>query len=514
MIFRLFSQVTNTSFLFSCILLCFSCRNSNDGISYIFENGKYEYGPDKELLASYLSSDDISSPNENEFDQKVTIYVDRSSGISEAFNSDGGLALTQFNTILNYYDENHSIYKSVLSKIEPFNLGGSNATNYFKNDSNYDPIAKAKLRKAFAEITKNNALSFLISDCEEFDDSVNEEEILNGAWAKDYFIDWLNKGNSVHFWITDFETKDGIKKHLYFIAFVPRNVKSEDQKKFNELINDLNKKNPTHLELSNKNWTVVDPGWSESNTGLNTELIESYVKDTYVRGFENEPVAFEFISGTFSLQEMSKIPSLKNYFYKGIKVDLSKNQFFNINQIEIDVAEVSEDLSKFAVFEQLSKVKPDFIVDEESKKKILNPDDPNSQYFDESGKLKSEFLYSKSGPIKLKEIFAFDSEEFKSSSKESRQSSCIFSIKLHPNFNPENPTLKNIEKEELLLRIDFKVNGFNSKTPDLSMFQWNSALIKNQGQVNDGLKSSIEQTIVAAKPEGKTIFSLFITIKK
>jgi len=58
------------------------------------------------------------------------------------------------------------------------------------------------------------------------------------------------------------------------------------------------------------------------------------------------------------------------------------------------------------------------------------------------------------------------------------------------------------------------VKGFNAKTPDLSMFQWNSAMKSNAEKQNVGFKESIQQAIVSTKPEGKVIYTLFIKFIK
>jgi len=516
MFYKQFQTVVLCTLLFLSFSIFYSCGGSSDQtcaeLSIPYQSGQYGKSPDKGLLSNYLRASSGYNASAEELDPEVKIYVDLSSGINEAFSSAGGMAVSQLTTILNYY--NNAKYLSVLSDIKPFNLAGSAPGNYFTNGSNYDPIAKANLRSALKEITGNNGLAFFISDCEEFDDA--GQEIISDAWAKDDLISWLNKGNTVHFWITDFQ-KGSVTKHLYFIAFVPAQTSSDD-KNFTSLVNDLNAKNPKHLELSNKNWTVLKPEWAQQSTGLDANLLAEGVfeKSTYVRDFESQPTSYEYIDIAYPIKAevLTAQGALKGPdFYRGLKVNLSNNQFFDISQIDIDAYEVSNDLESFAKFYQISQGKPKFITDEKGAK-ILDPNDPFSCFFDNNGNIKAENNYSVSiQDKKLNELFSFNQELFSNTLK-TNAAAAELAIKLHPNFNENDPTLNNNKDGYNLVRLDFKVKGFNAKTPDLSMFQWNSAMKSNAEKQNVGFKESIQQAIVSTKPEGKVIYTLFIKFIK
>jgi hypothetical protein len=281
------------------------------------------------------------------------------------------------------------------------------------------------------------------------------------------------------------------------------------------LVNDLNSKNPRHLELSNKNWTVLKPDWAQQSTGLDANLLvdDVFDKSAYIRDFENQPTAYEYIDISYPIKaEVLKAEgALKGPdFYRGLKVNLSNNQFFDINQLDIDVYEVSSDFENFAKYYQVSQGKPKFITDDKGAK-ILDPNDSYSCFYDNNGKIKTENNYSVSiQDKKLNELFSFNQELFSNTLK-SNAASADLAIKLHPNFNENDPILNN-EKGYNLVRVDFKVKGFNPKTSDLSMFQWNA--LWKRGELNQSLKSSIEQAIVSTKPEGKVIYTLFIKFIK
>lgn len=484
------------------------CKGTDDQkeLSKIFETGKYQNGPDGELISNYLIAsagyvnNDVAVSSSD-----VNIYVDKSSGINEAFSSPvgGQLAKDELNSILGFYTD--AKYLGVLNDIKEFNLGVADPSNYFSNGANYDPKAIAKLKLALTSITKSNNLSFFISDCEEFDG--NAMEIKNGPWAKDPIIDWLKKGNSVYFWITDFNIGSKTKR-LFFMAFAPADVVSNDDK-FKNLVKELNDKNPNHFELSNKNWTIQKPNWPEQSTGLDANLLLDGVfnKEAYIRDFENQPTSFEYIDIANPIKaEVLKVEgALKGpNFYRGIHVDFSNNHFFDINDVDIDVNEVSNDLDKYATFFQLNQIKPKF-TNNSNAAKVLDKNNPFSEYFDNKGSLKSDYIYVKDNNNKLKELFIFNKELFKNTLKD-HPGNAELGFKLHPNFNDADSKLNN-QKNLNLIRVDFKVSGFNDKLPNLDMFKWSSIF---SGEENTGFYDSIKLAILATQPRDKIIHSVFI----
>jgi hypothetical protein len=483
------------------------CSKTENTLSVLFESGKFQNGPDKELLSNYLIASSGYVNKDVTASSDVNIYVDKSSGINEAFSSSvgGELAKAELNSILGFYE--NAKYLGVLNDIKEFNLGGASPSNYFSNGSNYDPKAMAKLTLALTTITKSNNLSFFISDCEEFDNAAME--IKNDPWAKEPLIDWLNKGNSIYFWITDFNVK-GSTKHLFFMAFAPAEVVSKDSK-FKDLINELNSKNPNHFELSNKNWSIQKPKWTEQSTGLDSNLLgdDVFMKENYIRNFENQPTSFEYLDIAYPIKfEVLKGEGVLKGpdFYRGIHVDFSNNHFFDINKVDIDVNEVSNDLNSYATFFQLNQNKPEFIVNSDGAK-VLNTENPFSEYYDNKGQIKSEHIYNnKANEGNLKELFSFNQDLFNNTIK-SHPENVELGFKLHPNFNDSDPKLNN-QKSYNLIRVDFKVSGFNDKLPNLNMFKWNSIFSKNSE--NTGFYDSIKYAILATQPKDKIIHSIFI----
>lgn len=499
--------ILSTTFVFYLT----GCKQNKEGLSVPFQNGVYKDHPDKDLLSNYLLASNTFISNEDKVSQEVKIYVDKSSGINEAFTSPvgGKLASDQLIKVLAYY--NSSKYIGVLNEIKELDLKGQAPVNYFSNGNNYDPVAIANLRAAFKEISNQNALSFLISDCEEFDDT--RMEIIKDPWAKDYLIKWLDKGNSIHFWVTDFQ-KNGKTKHLFFIAFAPSQILSTDNNNsFSNLVKDLNNLNSNHFELSNKNWMIQKPSWTQTTTGLDPNLLVKGVfnQDNYIRDLSSTPIGYEYIEISYPIKKevLKSERALKSSnFYRGLKVDLSNNRFFDIDKIDLGVYEISNDLENYAKYFQISKNNPQYITNEKGAK-VLDPNNPYSSFYNENGKIKEENRYKCSIEYKkLNELFSLDLELF-NNTRNSDPSNSELAFNIHPNFNENDPILKN-EKKYNLIRVDFKVKGFNEKTPDLNMFKWASIINKNSGTENLGLLESIKQAINATKPFGKVIHTIYI----
>ena len=84
-------------------------------------------------------------------------------------------------------------------------------------------------------------------------------------------------------------------------------------------------------------------------------------------------------------------------------------------------------------------------------------------------------------------------------------------INLHQNFNAKDANLTT-ERDYNVLRVDFKISGFDENQQNLDSFQWQSAVKSNAGRMNTGLLASIKEAIAATKPKDKIVHSLFIKI--
>jgi len=125
----------------------------------------------KEILSHYVEKTAGFSDRVKDSTEEVRFYVDKSSGINEAFSSPlgGDISKKQLQEIINNY--RNAKYYSVLNNIATFDLGGADPTNYFPDGNNYEKVdgQTADLLKALNEITDYQGLSFFVTDGEQFD---------------------------------------------------------------------------------------------------------------------------------------------------------------------------------------------------------------------------------------------------------------------------------------------------------------------------------------------------------
>lgn len=465
-----------------------------------------------DLLDKYIAATSGKIQDDKKLNEDLHVYVDKSSGINEAFSSsEGGM---QAKALLTEIAGRKAKFFSVLSKIEPENFQGS-PTNFYDKKENYNETESAGLESAMNEIIKRNGLSFFVTDGEEFDQ--NHEEDNARPWAQESMEKWINQGNSIHFWITDFKVKGKITKHLFFMAFVPS--KKSTEKDFQDLVKSLTAINPIHLELSNTSWQILKPSWPEQSTGLDPNLLQDGVfeKNKYIRNFENHFGSYEFMSIQLPLKaEVLTVEGAlsKPQFYRNLYIDLSNNKFFDISKIDIEVTDVSNDLNNYAKYDEIISNVPKTSKDQNTNKTIIDPNSPYSSYYniiDDKPILKDENKYNKNYQNSLKELFQFDDEIFKNSMKDNT-SKVELGIRMHKNFNEGDKNLNN-ELGYNIIRVDFKISDFNDKTvQELEKFTWDS--MWKPGEKNSGFAKSVEEVIKSTQPKGKTIHTLFIKFIK
>jgi len=192
-------------------------------------------------------------------------------------------------------------------------------------------------------------------------------------------------------------------------------------------VNELNSINSNHLELSNTSWQLLKPDWSEQSTGLDANLLVDGVfeKNLYIRNFEGAFGSYEFMSLLLPIKtEVLKVEGAltKPQFYRDLKIDLSNNKFFDIQQIGINVHDVTNDLNSFSKFDEIFGNKPNTTKDPQNQATILDPNHPYSCYYelrDDQIFIKPENDYKNNySDVVLKEMFEFDEDVFKNSLKD------------------------------------------------------------------------------------------------
>ena len=486
---------------------------------FSFSDGAPEIS--KKFLSKYMSATSsgvLGGVSQGQGIDDVCIFVDKSSGINEAFSSANSREASEILTrIVGNYTS--AKYFSVLGEIQQEDPIGAK-TNYYSNPKNYHPTEMARLENALNKIVENSGLSFFITDGEEFDS--RGEEANSETWAQVAMEKWIKRGGAIHFWITDFEVKSKfngvITKHLYFMAFVPAHMANDNS--FQNTVKSLNGVCPKHLELSNISWRILDAPWSQQSTGLDPNLLQEGVfeKNLYVRDFNNPSGSYEFISLQYPLSaELFKTEDFlkSKQFYRGLKIDLSNNKFFDVNTVNIKVTDVSNDLNRFSKYNEITLNTPNTAKDKSTNKTILDPNDPYACYFDLENdkpviKPQEKYPLDSDEPSSLLELFEFDNDIFANSRKDNL-SKVELGFRIHRNFNETDKSLIN-ELGYNIVRVDFQVVDFKKKSiSELQYFTWKSMY---KAADNTGLSRSIENVILSTQAKDKIVHTLFIKFIK
>jgi len=400
-------------------------------------------------------------------------------------------------------------------------------SDYVSNAQNFEPRRTANLSKALENITAHNGVSIFVTDGEYYDPNApnGAKEYNSEAWAKSSFQEWVGRGNDIHFFITDYDdsekitrTNKSIKKHLYFMVFVPSSLKNDNR--LVALITKLKNGNSSNFLLTNTSWKLneLPEEWTVKGTGINQKISGSFVPMSYLRSNSVNKNSFEFIELNTPLEKefFAGITSTDDQIYKGLTVNLSNNDFYNINDVDIQVTDVTKDLNRFASYSEIISNVPEVKTNEQTKKLELDPANLYTPYYQLMGdkpKPVEKYVWesAKKQTPELREIFSFDKDLF-SNSKERDRAKVDLSFELHKNFNSDNATIDN-NLGYRLIRVDFVILDYDQKEfsqlAQGGYFKWVSKY--RYPAENTSLFLSINEVILqSAAPRGKIIHSVFL----
>ncbi len=518
---------TNIFLLTTCslVLSFFSCCNPGTPATTVEQPLFNDKVLTQELLTEYVTQTASLSPYTGKTSDEVRLYLDRSDGISSCFTSPVGGSIARDQLIevnATYSGDNFKLYE-VLEEVSPMTITGM-ISDYVLNAQNFEKIRSANLSKALNNITAHNGVSIFVTDGEYYDPNAPNggKEFNNEPWAKISFQEWVDKGNDIYFFITDYDDKEmatktnkTIKKHLYFMVFVPSSLKNDNR--LVTLITKLQTKNPSNFLLTNTSWELneLPEEWTVKGTGINKKLSGTFNSKSYLRSNSVNNNSFEFIELNTPLNKevFAGLKSPDDQIYKGLTVNLSNNAFYNINDVDIQVTDVTEDLNKFASYSEIVSNIPEVKTNDQTKKLELDPANPYTPYYQLMGdkpKPAEKYVWesAKKTP-ELRELFDFDKDLF-SNSKQRDRAKVDLSFKLHKNFNSDNATIDN-DLGYRLIRVEFVITDYDQKGFSESVtgyFKWISKY--RYPEDNTGLFLSISEVILqSAAPRGKTIHSVF-----
>lgn len=166
--------------------------------------------PDTEYITRYMEARDTIEVAP--LAQGYAAYFDFSDGVNMAYNDPD--SRNNLHNIVNAVTSPETEFYSLGNhEMKPMTGDAEQIFQDIMNPKNYEQQA-APIRKALQQIVDQNKPALLVTDYEEYDG----EKIFKGAYAKQYFIDWLKRGYDIHFFVVDYK-ENGKDKKLFYTVF-------------------------------------------------------------------------------------------------------------------------------------------------------------------------------------------------------------------------------------------------------------------------------------------------------
>lgn len=441
------------------------------------------------------------------------LYIDFSTGIFQAFKSSPNNS-TLLKSVYGNLSGELDVFMLKNDSIQPLLNSNSDIVGKMIVDQNNYKGVYAPIKDAVAEIVKKNNDALLITDFEEYYPvSAGRSEILDIPYLKELFINWLSKGNSIRFYISNYN-ENGIAKKLYFTVFNCGNLAESGMiSKLESSLVSL-----PHFDLSNKSYKLSQEYGGEKKGGIyydnsvqdeNAKNVLELNKESYINGLKNNN-NFEFYQFNLDWAHIEKAKSQMKFvdFFRKIFIDLSNEDSYSLGDLGVKVYDVTDDFEYFAKCNEALKHKftPEKGSNGEFKFSENETDEIKKYCYDPSGKLKENWIYKndKNPLTVLPEIFTLNKELFTNNKKDNNKK-----IELAVSFDPKFNII-NIKNPQGLIRVDIVINNSNPSTPSDDLFKWQSTTKK--GSQNIALFESIKYTLSddKVKPTNKVIYSYYI----
>ncbi|QNK61000.1 hypothetical protein H7F33_10395 [Pedobacter sp. PAMC26386] len=496
--------------VFGLLIIAAACGGSNSGVS---EDpfATIKFNPyDQELGKRIEAYNNIIAPNNaNSKSGNPALYIDFSSGINKAFADPGikGMMTNCFNTVL---AQKFDVYKLGSNKITPLNITNTTELGQQVSDPKQYVDIWAPIQSAVEKIVEDNNDALLITDFEEWQKNI---EVTNTAFLKIPFSKWLEKGNTIHFFIADY--KEGtVNKHLYFTVFNCGNPNASSMiSKLESKLGPLT----TRFDLSNKAYKLSTEYAGEKVGGVfydasgKSDKAKNVLdlKDNYVNGlkngnhFEFYPLGVDWktivqLHTTYSSQNQF------NDFFRKLHIDLSNEDSYTYGDFDVKVSDVTSDFENFSKSAEAKKHKPKLTKGGSGEAKFADneTDVVALDCYNTDGKLKEKWIFKPGPGNPINEVFTLNKNLF-TNTKSSNNKNAEFGVSFHPNFN-----LKNIQNPDGIVKVDIVLNTAtpNLVSTKLSKFRW----VNVKHVPNIALFESIKNTLQELKPTNKVIYSYYI----
>lgn len=350
--------------------------------------------------------------------------------------------------------------------------------NYILTPENYQ--TSAPIEMTLAHICSEGHAALLVTDFEEYNGGTIQQQ----GYAKKYFIDWLNRGNRIVFFIFDYQ-EAGKEKHLYFTVFdTPDHLllrETEDALKGNGAVYKTFRLNKDDISFAVDYPAVTVGGAYHDDQG---DDIVSLTKEdgkgdcyTLFQGMNAEYYPFEeswpnIVQNVADAKNPDSEYSPKfSHLISGLTANFENLSGYDIHKLDIRVSDIQSDYDKFAGWHAYKT---------------------NGENTDENGNVLSEFDYPKGmSPIgEVHDMFVFAGKV--------NGLTADIALDFRPLFSG---TVANMPMGNLL-RVDIVIAECEPRYNDLpQLFEWAG---------NPSLKESVKNTLQDQNPTGRVIYTYYI----
>lgn len=440
-----------------------------------------------ETLKAYLAKD---MPSASQDADTYAAYFDFSDGMQLAYaDNDTKRVLEGIVQKVTSNSEKFSLFSLANNEITPL---PSKMTDLFNTimDANSYKMQNAPIEKTLEQIVNDKKSALMVTDFEEYTGMMQK-----AAFATPYFKMWLEAGNDITFFVTDY-LENGKDKHLYYIVF--------DNPKHNllKLVEDGMQGKPQNykrflLSTSSYAFTTEYPSATKggnyrdsSGDDIVSAVLEDGQDGSYVK-FDSLNVEFyplgqnwtDLVTNAKSLMEEG-VPAeeIFKHLFSKLFLDTSKLDSYDIKGLDLKVTNIENDFASFS---------NNFLA-------LQNKGtEDEANYYDENGKLLPDYEYKASNPVEIKDMLVFDKELF-AKGVSSTPEKVELAINLDPKFNG---SMIGAEPTDML-RVDIIITECEPKYDKLpELFQWTG---------NDNLFESVKNTLQDMRPTGRVIYTYFI----
>jgi len=446
----------------------------------------------------------------------ASMYIDFSSGIFQAFKNNPANS-NLIKAVYGNLSGDLDVFKLNNNAIQPLENSNSDVVGRMVVEENQYHGIYAPIKEAVSQIVSKNNDALLVTDFEEYyPASSGRAEITDLPYLKEYFIKWLEKGNSIRFYISNYK-ENGIEKHLYFTVFNCGNSSNGMIKKVENTLGTL-----PYYDLANPAFQLSQGYASDQKGGIfydaegkddKTKNVLDLNKEAYKNGLEANKY-FEFYPFNLDWNTIGKLKEsyqeqgLFKEFFRKLFVDLSNEDAYSNVEIEVKVNDVTEDFEHFSKCKEATNHKPKLAKGNNGEDKFDDKETDNIalQCYESNGKLKEEWIYKSKPAVAIHDFFNLNKELFANTKKTDAKKTEL-SIAFDPKFS-----VKNLSNPQGLTRVDIIIKNAepNASNSKLEFFKWASTTKK--GSQNLALYESIKNTLTDSKvkPNGKTIYSYYI----